>query len=89
MVGLTSELSRGNRNGCDQSISSVRIDDAARCCGGDPLLDVNDDMELIAAFFRACSDVVRLDVNLDFGFGVACLLISGGDRIMFSSGSSK
>jgi hypothetical protein len=50
---------------------------------------VKEEIELIATFFRACSELVRFDLKLDFGFGVVDLLRFAGEMIRPSSGSSS
>lgn len=68
--------------------SDIRGDNA-RCEGVEAPLEVNDEIELIAAFFRAWSELERLDLRLIRGFGVDGLLVFGGDNIKPSSGSSS
>lgn len=50
---------------------------------------MKEDIELIAAFLRACRELVRFDLKLDFGLGVVDLLRFAGKRIRPSSGSSS
>jgi len=83
MSGLTSGLKRGKRNGCDHSMSSAKGEAPAPSSrrvfpDGGAGRDLSEDNEDSAADLSACSDVVRLDLKENLGFGVVARLLGFG-----------